>query len=111
MTEKCLHPTAVLVTRLHRLARRLNRYAIQRAETRPRTPAAWHAFATTCWQVAGRLEDLQRLVSVQADDEGLWFVGRTAPEAYLQQELRRLHAAIEGTPPLGEAPCEGGEAE
>ncbi len=35
------------------------------------------------------------IVSDQADDEGLWFVARTAPEAYLQQELRRLHAAIE----------------
>ena len=37
------------------------------------------------------------LVHKQAEDEGLWFVARTAPEAYLQQELRRLHAAIEGS--------------
>jgi hypothetical protein len=35
------------------------------------------------------------LVDEQAEDEGLWFVAQTAPEAYLQQELRRLHAAIE----------------
>lgn len=35
------------------------------------------------------------LVSDQAEDEGLWFNAQTAPEAYLQQELRRLHAAIE----------------
>jgi len=31
----------------------------------------------------------------QAENEGLWFVARTAAEAYLQQELRRLHAVIE----------------
>ena len=31
----------------------------------------------------------------QAEDEGLWFVAKTAPEAYLQQALRRLHAAVE----------------
>jgi hypothetical protein len=36
-----------------------------------------------------------RLVRTQAEDEGLWFDAQTAPEAYLQQELRRLHAAVE----------------
>jgi Family of unknown function (DUF6085) len=36
------------------------------------------------------------LVNEQAEDEGLWFMAMTAPEAYLQQELRRLHAAVEG---------------
>jgi len=36
-----------------------------------------------------------QLVNEQAEDEGLWFIARTAPEAYLQQELRRLHAAVE----------------
>ena len=35
------------------------------------------------------------VVSDQAEDEGLWFIARTAPEAYLQQELRRLHQVIE----------------
>lgn len=35
------------------------------------------------------------LVKRQADDEGLWFKARTAPEAYLQKALRDLHAAIE----------------
>jgi len=35
------------------------------------------------------------LVRKQAEDEGLWFVAQTEPEAYLQQELRRLHGAIE----------------
>jgi hypothetical protein len=36
------------------------------------------------------------LVHQQAEDEGLWFLSATASEAYLQQELRRLHAAVEG---------------
>jgi hypothetical protein len=35
------------------------------------------------------------LVHKQAKDDGLWFIARTAPEAYLQQELRLLHALIE----------------
>ncbi len=38
---------------------------------------------------------LQRIVNEQAEDDGLWFVAETAPEAYLQEQLRRLHAAIE----------------
>ena len=42
------------------------------------------------------LRAAREVVAEQAEDEGLWFVARTAPEAYLQQELRRLHAAIEG---------------
>lgn len=41
------------------------------------------------------LSDLKAIVDEQAEDEGLWFVAATAPEAYLQQELRRLHAAVE----------------
>lgn len=36
------------------------------------------------------------LVRKQAEDDGLWFQAATAPEAYLQQELRKLHAAVEG---------------
>ena len=32
----------------------------------------------------------------QAEDDGLWFIAQTAPEAYLQQELRRLHRLIVG---------------
>jgi len=35
------------------------------------------------------------LVHEQALDEGLWFVAESASEAYLQQELRKLHAAVE----------------
>lgn len=41
------------------------------------------------------LDPILAVVDEQADDEGLWFLAVTAPEAYLQQELRRLHAAIE----------------
>ena len=42
-------------------------------------------------------EYIQRLVNKQAEDEGLWFEAQTAPEAYLQQELRQLHYAIENS--------------
>ena len=35
------------------------------------------------------------LVEQQAEDEALWFLHPTAPEAYLQEALRRLHAAVE----------------
>lgn len=41
------------------------------------------------------MDDVRRLVNQQAEDEGLWFDAETAAEGYLQQELRRLHAAIE----------------
>lgn len=41
------------------------------------------------------LRDLSRLTGAQAEDIGLWFLCATAPEAYLQAELRRLHGAIE----------------
>lgn len=37
----------------------------------------------------------RELVNRQAEDDGLWFVARTAPEAYLQKALRELHAAVE----------------
>ncbi len=35
------------------------------------------------------------LVAEQADDDGLWFDAPTITESYLQQELRKLHTAIE----------------
>jgi hypothetical protein len=41
------------------------------------------------------LEEIRKLVDRQAEDEGLWFQAVTSPEAYLQQELRLLHALIE----------------
>lgn len=36
------------------------------------------------------------VVKEQSEDEGLWFISETAPEAYLQEALRRLHEAVEG---------------
>ena len=38
---------------------------------------------------------IQAVVDAQAKDDGLWFNAKTCPEAYLQQELRKLHAVIE----------------
>ena len=46
---------------------------------------------------AGHLAAVRRLVEKQAEDDGLWFIAETAAEAYLQQELRKLHAAIEAS--------------
>lgn len=43
-----------------------------------------------------QLQEAQALCAKQAKDDGLWFKAETAPEGYLQQELRRLHAIIEG---------------
>jgi len=40
-------------------------------------------------------QNILDLVEQQASDEGLWFEAVTAPEAYLQQELRKLHLLIE----------------
>src|SRR4051812_5380359 len=48
---------------------------------------------------ATRLAEVEAIVNEQAEDAGLWFVPANAAEAYLQQELRRLHAAIEGKTP------------
>lgn len=45
------------------------------------------------------LARLCKLSAEMAEDEGLWFVAQTAAEAYLQQELRKLCAAIEGRLP------------
>ena len=52
--------------------------------------------------VAPTPDELQKLVDEQAEDEMLWFVTENITEAYLQQELRRLHAAIENRPALRE---------
>jgi len=40
-------------------------------------------------------QELHELVEKQAEDEGLWFIARTAAEGYLQSQLRALHAEIE----------------
>ena len=44
------------------------------------------------------IKKLKKLVDKQAENEGLWFIAETAPEAYLQHELRKLHKAIENLP-------------
>ena len=46
-------------------------------------------------KLADRLATIQDIVNEQAEDEGLWFEAETAPEAYVQRELRRLHEIIE----------------
>lgn len=46
-------------------------------------------------RLAGILGKIRDTVEEQSEDEGLWFEASTAPEAYLQQELRRLHKVIE----------------
>ncbi len=86
-------------------------------------PVAWRCrdYVTGCWfisvkpdpagSIAGESvplypapapaqldSDVYVIVHEQANDDGLWFAAKTAPEAYLQQELRRLHAAIEAGP-------------
>ncbi len=41
------------------------------------------------------IKDVKSLVTLQAEDDGLWFHARYASEAYLQAALRQLHAAVE----------------
>ncbi len=41
-----------------------------------------------------RWRAVRELVDRQGADESLWFTAQTAPEAYLQQELRALHTAV-----------------
>ena len=43
------------------------------------------------------------LVNQQADDEGLWFIDCTGPEAVLQQALRKLHTLVENEAMYGSA--------
>jgi hypothetical protein len=45
--------------------------------------------------VNDHLAKIRKLVDEQANNEMIWFIAQTAPEAYLQQELRRLHRVIE----------------
>lgn len=40
-------------------------------------------------------EQLKALIDRQAEDDGLWFQPIYASEAYLQENLRVLHAAVE----------------
>ena len=41
---------------------------------------------------------LRDAVAMQAADDGLWFHAVSAPEAYLQQELKKLHQLIGAAP-------------
>ncbi len=38
---------------------------------------------------------IKEMVAEQAEDAGLWFLDARVSEAYLQQELRKLHKIIE----------------
>lgn len=67
-------------------------WAQQQSADDGRAEKAGSATSRTC-----RCEETRRLVDNQALDAGLWFISETAAEAYLQQELRRLHAVIEGS--------------
>jgi hypothetical protein len=64
-----------------------------------RIAAEQYAAKNREWQrlrgVDAAAKAVRTLVAEQAENEGLWFQARTAPEAYLQQELRRLHTAVE----------------
>jgi hypothetical protein len=53
---------------------------------------------------AAYLRRVRALVIEQADDEGLWFHAETAPEAYLQEALRKLHVAAEDRPSVAFIP-------
>jgi hypothetical protein len=49
--------------------------------------------------LVAQYQQARAIVDEQAADGGLWFIPQTAAEAYLMQELRKLHAAIEGKSP------------
>jgi len=53
------------------------------------------AFWNTRPTISGELGVIIETVNKQAEDDGLWFCAKTAPEAYLQQELRKLHTVCE----------------
>lgn len=40
------------------------------------------------------INEVKKILDEQANDEGLWFIPATCPEAYLQQELKRLHETV-----------------
>ena len=67
----------------------------------PRTAiAAWNRRAPLEGEkaepVASPVRDaMANLISEQAEDDALWFEAEHIAEAYFQQELRRLHAAVE----------------
>lgn len=48
-----------------------------------------------CLKAQSLYRQARQLVEQQAKDDGLWFTAQTTRESYLQQELAKLHAAIE----------------
>lgn len=49
-------------------------------------------------EIREKLDLLKQYISKQAENDGLWFIADRAPEAYLQQELRRIAWLIEDAP-------------
>ena len=83
--------------RLHNrvLDERDARIAALEAEVAYREEARVNQLLVTDLRVK-ELDRIRSLVAQQAEDTALWYTTpRTAPEAYIQQELRRLHALIE----------------
>lgn len=46
-------------------------------------------------QLEDKLEGLSKIVALQGQDEGLWFMPKHPTEHYLQQSLLRLHKEID----------------
>jgi len=94
----CSHVVALINDRGDRIADLESRLAALKAQM----PGAidydrmWVTLRAEREEAMAEVERAKSLVSKQADDPGLWFEAQTAPEAYLQQELRRLHKAVEG---------------
>jgi len=53
-----------------------------------------HAAANRIDKLEAKLKAIRDVVDEQADEEGIWFDAMTAPEAYVQRELRRLHWVV-----------------
>lgn len=47
------------------------------------------------FEVQDKLSLIKKMADLQAEDEALWCQAETAGEAYMQQELRRLHQVID----------------
>ena len=56
--------------------------------------AAESTTCSHCRDLLDKLRKIEGLVMHQVFDKGLWFKPETAPEGYLQQELRRLHNSV-----------------
>ena len=80
---------------------RLNReldMALREAHAASVNAAKWLAesqkYQLIAEQAQAHRARILQVVAEQANDNGLWFRARTAPEAYLQSSLRFLHEAI-----------------